>query len=489
MSKYYHLLLLLSFLFFGAIQAQATDTDLARLFDKHQNHGEVYFRFQNQNLDIEKISHLISIDKASGNTWFYAYANSKQFLSLAEENMQIEMLQHPGTLFHPKMKSFVDVKNIQEWDFYPTYDAYVNMIYQFESLYPNLCRIEVIGQTQNGRDLLACVISDNAQLDPAEVQFLYTSSIHGDETTGYVLLLRLIDYLLSNYGTLSNITEMVDNMEIWINPLANPDGSYAGGNNSIFGATRYNANGVDMNRNYEDPRVGANPDGNEYQLETLAFMELAENNNFKMSANIHGGEEVCNYPWDTWQELHPKDEWWKYVCHQYADTAQFYSPPGYLDGFDDGITNGAEWYVITGGRQDYMNWFHDCLEFTLEISTTKLLPENQLENWWQYNYRSLINYMYQATLLGSHDEFELKPTIGVSPNPGNGIYHISYNAYESEIFTVNILNQSGSLMKTFKVNLGLNESNTIDIQSLDDGIYILNLINDKTNISRKIIKE
>ncbi len=36
--------------------------------------------------------------------------------------------------------------------------------------------------------------------------------------------------------------------------------------------------------------------------------------------------------------------------------------------YDDGITNGAAWYVIDGGRQDYMNFFHQCREFTLEIS-------------------------------------------------------------------------------------------------------------------------
>ncbi|MCD4788642.1 MAG: PKD domain-containing protein, partial [Bacteroidales bacterium] len=61
--------------------------------------------------------------------------------------------------------------------------------------------------------------------------------------------------------------------------------------------------------------------------------------------------------------------------------------------------NGYAWYTIAGGRQDYMNYFHQCREFTLELSNIKLLPANQLPAYWDYNYRSFLNYMEQ-TLFG-----------------------------------------------------------------------------------------
>jgi len=219
-----------------------------------------------------------------------------------------------------------------------------------------------------------------------------------------LLLLRLADYLLSNYATDARIQRMVDSIDIWINPLANPDGTYRSGNQSVLGATRYNANWVDLNRNYPDPEDGPHPDGNAWQPETQIFMNFASARRFSMSCNIHGGAEVCNYPWDTWyafQKLHPDELWWQYVCNQYADTAQFYSPSGYMDDFGTGVTHGATWYSIDGGRQDYMTYFHRGREFTLEISATKLPSASQLPNFWNYNYRSLLNYLEQS-LNGLH---------------------------------------------------------------------------------------
>ena len=179
--------------------------------------------------------------------------------------------------------------------------------------------------------------------------------MHGNELAGYVLSLRLINYILDNYGNNQRITNLVNEIDIWINPLANPDGAYAGGNQNVNFATRYNANWVDLNRNYPDPQDGPHPDGNPYQEETNIFLALADSINFTLSANIHGGVEVCNYPWDTWSNLTADNDWWQYVSHEYADTCQANSVSGYFNYLNDGITNGNDWYEVNGGRQDYMN--------------------------------------------------------------------------------------------------------------------------------------
>jgi hypothetical protein len=377
-------------------QIKSKEEVLNRLYEKE---GEQYFTFLSANREsIQELSRIISIDKIEKTGKVYAYANKKEFSRFLDFNISYEILPHPGNFNgFLKMKSHVDIRNVDEWDFYPTYEAYVDMMYQFAADYPSICEVVSIGTTVQGRELLVAKISDNVGIKENEPQFLYTSTMHGDETTGYVLMLRLIDYLLSNYGFNPRITGLVDNIEIWINPLANPDGTYHGGNSSVNGAYRYNANWIELNRNYPDPEDGQHPDGEEWQIETIHFMAFAENNHFVSSANIHGGTEVCNYPWDTWQKLAADDNWWQYVCHEYADTAQFYSPDGYMSDYNDGITNGWQWYEVAGGRQDYMNYFQQGREFTLEISNDKLLDPSLLPAHWDYNYRSFLNYMEQST--------------------------------------------------------------------------------------------
>ena len=81
------------------------------------------------------------------------------------------------------------------------------------------------------------------------------------------------------------------------------------------------------------------------------------------------------------------------ISHLYADTAQANSPAGYMDGFNDGITNGYQWYRVTGGRQDFFTYFHHGREVTIEISNTKLLNPSLLPAHWYYNKESFLDYM------------------------------------------------------------------------------------------------
>jgi hypothetical protein len=355
---------------------------------------QYYFKFTiSSRAELKLLTKVISVDNVEDNVVF-AYANEAQFEKFQSLGYEYTLLPAPGTLTEPAMSS--NLRDLQQWDTYPTYDAYVAMMYQFQTDYPNICRVQNVGYTVQGREILVAKISDNVDVEEYEPEVLYSSTMHGDETTGYVLMLRLIDSLLSAYGTDPRITDMVNNMEIWINPLANPDGTYNSGNNTVTGAIRYNANGVDLNRNFPDPDDGPHPDGNSWQPEAIAMMNLADSHSFVISANFHGGAEVVNYPWDTWPQRHADDAWFQTICHKYADSAQANSPTGYMDGFNDGITNGWDWYPIAGGRQDYMNYWHGCREVTIELSDTKLLPASQLPAHWVYNRVSFLDYLENA---------------------------------------------------------------------------------------------
>jgi hypothetical protein len=79
-----------------------------------------------------------------------------------------------------------------------------------------------------------------------------------------------------------------------------------------------------------------------------------------------------------------------------VDTAQTYSYPGYMTAENNGITNGYSWYPVYGGRQDYVNYFNRGREVTIEISDNKIPGENNLDDYWNYNYRSMIQYIEQV---------------------------------------------------------------------------------------------
>ena len=287
------------------------------------------------------------------------------------------------------------VEEMASWDRYPTYETYLAMMQQWAQEYPDICTLDTIGTSLQGRLILAAHIEGNREVDLYRPQFFYSSTIHGDEVTGYVMMLRLIDTLLSSYGISQRLTDLVNETDIYINPLANPDGTYRMGNHTVQGALRYNANGIDLNRNFPDPFAATKA---AVEQENRAMIDYVASHQFRLSANLHGGSEVMNYPWDcftTQQRPHPQSAWWQEVGRRFVDTCRSYSPNHFNDVNSSGVIAGGDWYVIHGGRQDYMNYYHQCLEMTMEVSLAKLLASERLPEYWRFLAPSLINYIFE----------------------------------------------------------------------------------------------
>jgi hypothetical protein len=403
MKKLLLALICFSFLFISNTYSQEVKSynDQKEIITKYlSERNEVYFKFYVSSKEIiKKLANQISIDNVRDNVVNYeviAYANTDEMEVFRKYNIDFAVMTPPSLQF--PVKTTDNIKEIMAWDVYPTYDAYVTMMNNFATYYPNLCKIVNIGSTVQGRSLLYAVISDSVNFRKPKPRFLYTSSIHGDETTGYVSMLRLIDTLLTSYGTNPKLTELVKNIEIWINPLANPDGTYHGGNSTVSGATRSNYNGIDLNRNFPD--FYGTPTGSR-QVETQNVMNQLNQYSFAMSMNFHGGAEVLNYPWDCVQPHHPDNDWFLNISKRYVDTVHLINST-YLDDVLSsdpgipGITNGYAWYYVYGGRQDFMTFFMGGREITAEISSTKLIPQTQLPTYYNYNVRSLINHIKEC---------------------------------------------------------------------------------------------
>ena len=365
------------------------------------------------------------------------------------------------------MASTVD--EMAQWDRYPTYQTYLDMMKGFADEFPNLCHIDTIGTSVQGRLILCARIQHHDSYQNPHPEFFYSSTMHGDEVTGYVMMLRLIDTLLHGYGSNQQYTDLINTVDIYINPLSNPDGTYRGGNSTVRYAQRYNANYVDLNRNYPDP-FGTAP-LNSQQQENTAMIDYVSSHHFRLSANLHGGSEVMNYPWDSFtsaENPHPDSEWWQAVCKRFVDTSRTYNNSIFRDVNTAGYIAGGDWYVIPNGRQDYMNYYHNCREMTMEISSNKTVDSGQLPGYWQSLQHALVNYIAEIHNLPSSTEAVETPRMNASlrcfPNPTRDRLFLSEES-ASDIF---IFNTMGKCVLHLPKG-----TRAIDLHTLPHGIYMV----------------
>jgi hypothetical protein len=352
---------------------------------------------------LHRLTSMVSIENVRGEV-VQAVVTARQLEELDAAGWRFKIVPTAGKAEDPEMCADGWVEDSQRpWNCYPSYRQYEDLLYAFAGDHPDLCQLVDLGPTANlvrPHRLWALIISDNPGQEENEPEVLLTSTMHGDEASGFVLMLRFINQLISGYGTDAEITALVDETEIWINPLANPDGTYFGGDETVAEAIRFytttagTSSGVDANRNFPAFSDRDHPDGSPWWPETQAMIALAEANTFVLSANFHDGAEVVNYPWDTVERRHPDDLWFEDLARDWAVLAQTDGPGGYMTGISiDGITNGFDWYQVIGSRQDFMTYFHGGREVTIELSETKSRSGDDLVDLWTWNRRALLDFL------------------------------------------------------------------------------------------------
>lgn len=268
------------------------------------------------------------------------------------------------------------------------------LLTQFVASYPGLCRLETIGTSGGGRPMQALCISDNPGTEEAEPEVRFGGAIHGDEVVGTEMCLQFIDYVLSGYATDTRLRTLVDGTEIWVVPVMNPDGFATG--------VRYNAGGIDLNRSFPDGAVdaigtlftGPAMDIAGRPAETVAMMQWSAAHSFALSATFHTGALVANYPFDNdglgsvYSPTTDED-----VFVWLAETYSSRNAPMWASTeFTHGITNGAAWYTVEGGVQDWLYRYLGCMDLTLEISSTDRPTASALTTLWDNNREAMLAY-------------------------------------------------------------------------------------------------
>ncbi|XP_048482113.1 carboxypeptidase D [Plutella xylostella] len=300
---------------------------------------------------------------------------------------------------------------------YTHYDDLVKLFHGYEKTYPDLAKVSSIGKSSEGRDLLVLQITaDVGASHPERPAFKYVANMHGDEAVGRQLVVYLAEYLLTNYKKDERITNLVNNIDIYLMPSLNPDGFEASKEGDCYSETdsvgRNTANGVDLNRDFPDQFDNQPSITDDYlykgrQAETQAMVRWLLRKQFVLSANLHGGAIVASYPYDDIMDTKtdscvnsptPDDALFRHLARVYADRnprmrAGDACPP---ERFIDGITNGAFWYNVKGGMQDF-NYLHsNSFEVTFELSCCKYPAAARLPSFWKENGDAMLAFMEQA---------------------------------------------------------------------------------------------
>lgn len=238
------------------------------------------------------------------------------------------------------------------------------------SEHPSICRLENIGTSYQGRPMYAVVVSQNVAQNEAEPRVRVCGNIHGDEKGSGMSVLNFLTVLTDNYGTSDMCTYLVNNAETWIIPVMNPDGYY---NNS-----RYNGNGVDLNRNcsYMWSGGGSAPFS---EPETQALRNITQpdwpsltnlRNVFAGGFSGHDGAQCVNTVWNYSVSAPIQDlalvtaQANAYALH--PSIVAYYGPNNW-----DIWIPGASWYPTNGDVNDWSYGECGTVDHTVEVSNAK----------------------------------------------------------------------------------------------------------------------
>jgi len=176
-----------------------------------------------------------------------------------------------------------------------TYDEHVQFMNDLVTDYPDLAEMVDVGQSVLGRSMWAIRITGPGQVKPA---VMYHGAEHGNEQAGASVVAYVADHLLANYGSDPDITALVDNVEWYLLPIMNPDGYVA--------YQRWNANGVDLNRNWDGPGSGQDPWGGPYPFSEPETQNMRDFFLAHPTARVH--IDWHGYvPWIMWPWAHIPD--------------------------------------------------------------------------------------------------------------------------------------------------------------------------------------
>ncbi len=307
---------------------------------------------------------------------------------------------------------------------YPDYYEVMDWLSDFADENSDICIAESLGfSTRDSLPIWALKISDNPAVDEDEITVMVNGSIHAEEIVGTNVCQFLAETLAAAYGIEDEPTRFVDNYEIWIVPIVNPEGYQVvmegldytfrknkrdNNEDGVFNYVFYHANdtdGVDLNRNF--PYNWDGPDAVDEmhssfyrgpspasEQETQAMIRLCERENFTFSIWYHSSasgmfNEKVIYPY-KYQDtiICPDQDRNAYIAMRYAST---------LRKREHGVYIHQIGQRMHGNSTDWEYYRNATLAFMTEIGT-ETQPPWEIVEWQKRNHYNGLEYLFQRTL-------------------------------------------------------------------------------------------
>jgi hypothetical protein len=300
---------------------------------------------------------------------------------------------------------------------YLSYAEIEDSLRQLAQDFPSVCKFDSLPiPTYEGNWIYGVKISDNPGVEEDdEPGFLIDGTHHSREWACVPTVMFFADSILSAYGSVPEITEIIDNTEIYCFPVINVDGylyDYPAGqmwrkNREPFGGSI----GTDPNRNYG----GCSPDiegdwgaVDEDQAshrpsyitfcgayansgdETRALTYYVKDHIINAYMSYHSSGELIMWPWGWTGELCPDSALHDQVGNYMANQVQCL----YGGTYDRGPIYSAI-YAVSGSSVDWLySWSHwvggrSCLSYTSELGTTFYQPASNLDHIIHQNFKAL----------------------------------------------------------------------------------------------------
>ncbi|MCP4685727.1 MAG: T9SS type A sorting domain-containing protein [bacterium] len=331
-----------------------------------------------------------------------------------------------------------------------------------------VCTRTSIGKTAENRDIWAVRISDGNNTNEdgrPEPKILIIGCHHAREWISVEVPFLFAKYLVEKYATDDTAKEIVDNKEIWIVPMLNPDGheySRSGVTWNGLGQrkakearfwrknrrdnvnvhnNKNNTKGVDLNRNYAAGREGLDPrpkggtsddpasevywGPNAFsELETQAIRSLMP---FAAVIDYHSYSQLVMYPWGLTKKNSPNE----CVFAPMAD-----SMVNLIKGVAGGKTykaqQSSDLYIVSGGFADWAYKRYNIPAFIIELRPGRWdpesfdLPASEIQPTWKENKPALIYFVQWVQNLDygdAKDPFQITPGKYPSMKANSGAAH------------------------------------------------------------------